>query len=109
MKYLKIKDNKGYYWDGAKDQELDKINKQGIIVLLKAAESGDFEMDKYDQKLLGNRAHQIIYEHLFNKFEEFLGDKKQFKREVEVLYKEAIGKYSAEIIDEEEENDGEKG
>jgi hypothetical protein len=108
MKYLKIKDNKGYYWDGSKYQELDKINKQGILALLKAAESDDFELDPYDEKILGNKAHQIIYENLFSKFEEFLGDKALFKREVDNLYKEAIGKYSAVINDEEEEGGGEE-
>jgi hypothetical protein len=109
MKYLKIEDNKGYYWDGAEYQEVDKINKKGILALLKAAETDDFEMDAYDENLLGNKAHQIIYENLYTKFEEFMGDKEQFKRDVDNLYREAIGKYSAEIKDEEDEGGGEEG
>lgn len=106
-KYLKIEDNKGYYWDGSDYQEIDKINKKGILALLRAAETDDFEFDPYDESLLGNKAHQIIYENLATKFDEFLSDKEQFKQEVENLYREAIGKYSAEIKDEAEES-GEK-
>ena len=108
-KYLKIDDNKGYYWDGAVYQEIDKISKKGILALLKAAEADDFQFDAYDENLLGNKAHQIIYENLATKFDEFLGDKELFKREVDNLYREAIGKYSAEIKDEEEEGSGEEG
>ena len=106
-KYLKIENNKGYYLDGSTYQEIDKINKKGILALLKAAETDGFEFDPYDEGLLGNKAHQIIYENLATKFDEFLSDKEQFKREVESLYREAIGKYSAEIKDEEESGEKE--
>lgn len=100
MKYLKIEDNKGFYWDGKRYQEIDKINKDGLFVLLNAAEAEDFELDAYDENLLGNKAHQVIYENIHSKFEQFLNDKDQFKTEVDNSYKEAIGKYSADIQNE---------
>lgn len=101
MKYLKIDDNKGYYWDGSNYQEIDKIDKDGLLVILKSAEADDFEMDAYDENLIGNRAHQIIYENIHSKLEQFLSDKDQFRTEVDKLYKEAIQKYSVEINDNE--------
>ncbi|KUK49772.1 MAG: hypothetical protein XD75_0234 [Parcubacteria bacterium 33_209] len=116
MKYLKIEDNKGKYWNGSKYQEIDKINKDGLLVLLNVAENDDFEMDSYDESLLGNKAHQVIYENIHSKLEQFLEDKNQFKAEVDKLYKIAIGKYSADFEEEniddiedleDEENDGE--
>ncbi len=97
MKYLKIEDNKGFYWDGEKYQEIDKINKDDLLALLNTAETDDFELDAYDEDLLGNKAHQIIYENIYLKFEQFLNDKNQFKTEVDSLYKKAIGKYSVDI------------
>jgi hypothetical protein len=100
MKYLKIEDNKGFYWNGKEYQEIDKINKDDLIVLLNAAEAEDFELDAYDENLLGNKAHQVIYENIHSKFEQFLSDKNQFKTEVDNLYKDAIGKYSADIQNE---------
>lgn len=100
MKYLQIKDNKGQYWDGKKYQDLDKIDKDGLLALLNAAETNDFEMDTYNEGLLGNKAHQIIYENIHSKFQQFLNDKGHFKTEVDNLYKEAIGKYSADIRNE---------
>lgn len=100
MKYLKIENNKGFYWDGNGYQEIDKINKDGLLVLLNAAEADDFQLDDYNEALLGNKAHQVIYENIHSKFKQFLNDKSHFKTEVESLYKEAIGKYSADVEDE---------
>lgn len=100
MKYLKIEDNKGFYWDGNSYQEIDKINREGLLVLLNVAETDEFELDAYDENLIANKAHQVIYENIHSKFEQFLNDKGQFKTEVDSLYKEAVGKYSADIQNE---------
>lgn len=101
MKYLKIEDNKGYYWDGESYQEIDKINKDGLLVLLNLAESDEFEMDEYKEELVANKAHQIIYENIYSKLSEFLIDKDQFTKEVDSLYAEAINKYEADTDAEE--------
>lgn len=100
MKYLKIENNKGLYWNGDEHQEIDKINKNDLIKLLNAAENDEFEMDTYDENCLGNKAHQVIYQNIYSKFEEFLSDKDQFKTEVDNLYNKAIGKYSVDVHNE---------
>lgn len=98
MKYLKIENDKGFYWDGENYQEIDKINKEGLLVLLNAAEKDEFELDDYNEDILANKAHQIIYENIYSKFEQFLDDKEQFKTQVDRLYSEAINKYSANLV-----------
>lgn len=112
MKYLKIENNKGFYWDGKEYQEIDKIDKNGLLALLSAAETESFELDAYDESLLANKAHQVIYENIHSKFEQFLNDKAQFKTEVDGLYKEAIGKYSADVesekLDDADDADGDE-
>jgi hypothetical protein len=100
MKYMKIENNRGSYWDGKEYQEIDKINKDSLLVLLNMAETNDFELDAYDENLLGNKAHQIIYENIYSKLKQFLNDKNQFKTEVSNLYKESIDKYSTNIQNE---------
>ena len=100
MKYLKIENNKGFYWDGNAYQDIDKINKDGLLMLLNSVETDDFELDSYDESLLGNKAHQVIYENIHSKLAQFLNDKDQFKTEVSKLYKEAIGKYTVDVKDE---------
>jgi len=100
MKYLKIENDKGFYWNGTDYVEINKIDKDDLFTLLNAAESNDFEMEPYDETLLGNKAHQIIYENIYTKLEQFVNEKEQFKKEVDILYHDAISKYQVEFKDE---------
>ena len=97
MKYLKIEENKGYFIKdkGQPDQwtEIDKIEKDDLLKLLDYATTEDFEFDQYNEAILGNKAHQIIYKHLAEKFTIFLSNKDRFKDEAENIYKDAIEKY----------------
>lgn len=94
MKYLKIDNNKGYYSiTGTDCQEIDSINKDDLMTLLDKAIDSDFEMDDYAQDKIANKAHQIIYKNLHDKFSELLENKNRFKDESEQLYKSAIEKY----------------
>lgn len=99
MKYLKIENNKGFYrLDAAVENwtELDLINKDHLLLLLKRASIEDFEMDEYQDSLLQNPAHNIIYKNIHGKFKDFLNNKTRFKDSIEVMYKPAIEKYKIE-------------
>lgn len=102
MKYLKIDNGKGLYQiEPDKWVELDQIGKDDLLTLLGKAIDDDFEMDEFNAESLGNKAHQIIYKHLHQKFNELKLNKKRFEDESEQLYKSAIEKYSEAI-----KNDG---
>jgi len=97
MKYLKISDNKGYF---IKDKnlaeswtEIDQIEKDDILKLLDIASTEDFEIDLYEEAIMGNKAHQIIYKHLSEKFTTFVLNKDRFKDEAENIFKDAMEKY----------------
>ena len=97
MKYLKIEDNKGYFIKDKNQNddwtEIDQIEKDDLLKLLGYATGEEFELDIYNESLLGNKAHQIIYKHLSEKFTSFLLNKERFNDEVETVYREAIEKY----------------
>ena len=96
MKYLKIENNKGFYrLDTNKENwvELDQINKDHLLSLLKLASAGQFEMDEYNDELIRNPAHNIIYKNIYGKFSDFLNNKTRFQDSVEATYKTAIDKY----------------
>jgi hypothetical protein len=96
MKYLKIKNNKGFYrLDTSQDiwTDLDQINKEHLLELLKFASTGEFEMDEYIDELLQNPAHNIIYKNIYGKFNDFLKNKTRFQDSAELTYKLAIEKY----------------
>lgn len=97
MKYLKIENHKGYF---IKDKnlptdwtEIDQIEKDDLLKLLDIATNEDFELDPYEEDLLQNKAHQIIYKHIAEKFTTFLSNKGRFKDEADNLFKAAIEKY----------------
>ena len=95
MKYLKIEDNKGYYSiDGENWSPIDEMNKEHLLSLVELSLSGDFEMDDFDKEKLGHKAHQVIYDKIFDKLSELKGKKDRFADETESLYKAAIEKYS---------------
>lgn len=99
MKYLKIESNKGFYRiDITKEEwsELDQINKDQLLTLLKFASTEEFEMDEYKDELLQNPAHNIIYKNIYEKFMDFLGNKTRFQDSVEAMYKTAIEKYKVQ-------------
>ena len=96
MKYLKIENNKGFYrLDTSKDiwTEIDQINKDHLLVLIKLASEREFEMDEFKDELLKNPAHNIIYRNIHNKFSDFLKNKTRFKDSAEATYKQAFEKY----------------
>jgi len=96
MKYLKIENNKGFYRIDPSQEiwtDLDQINKENLLELLKLASLGEFEMDEYKDELLQNPAHNIIYKNIYGKFIDFLKNKTRFQDSVEATYKQAIEKY----------------
>ena len=97
MKYLKIDNNKGFYyiepeiWKG-----IDQINKNDLMLLIDFAMTSDFEMDQYIPENIGHKAHQIIYKNIYEKFALLLENKSRFKDESEQLFKSAMEKYTNE-------------
>lgn len=96
MKCLKIENAKGYFLNSDGNyEELDRITKEDLLRLLNIA-TGDeeFEMSAYDETLLKNEAHKIIYRSLYQKFEEIIDNKNRFLDESASIYREALEKYS---------------
>jgi hypothetical protein len=100
MKYLKIENGKGYYLKDLDSStptwaEVDQISRDDLFAFLNKAISDDFEMDTYEEDLVANKAHQIIYKSLHEKFVDLLDNKSRFKDESENMYKAALEKYSS--------------
>lgn len=96
MRCLKIEDNKGWYTvNNTEWITIDKISRDDLLMLLDICIKDDeFQMDEYNEDKLANQAHRIIYSNIYAKFLELLRNKTKFKDESELLYREAIEKYS---------------
>lgn len=103
MKYLKIENNKGHFLKKNEDEtiswaEIDQITKDDLFYLLNKAVADEFEIEVFKEEILSNKAHQIIYKNLSEKFSDLLLNKSRFKDESESLYKAAFEKYTAKPI-----------
>ena len=99
MKYLKVEADKGFFIrpkDATTQEwvEIDKINKDDLLYLLNQALAADFEMDPFEESKMANKAHQIIYKNVYEKFVGLVSIKSKFKDESEAFYKDAVEKYS---------------
>lgn len=75
---------------------IDLITKEDLFELLNKAIDDDFEMDAFNEVTLSNKAHQIIYKNIYEKFANLLSDKTRFKTESESMYKDALEKYKVD-------------
>ena len=95
MKILRIRNSKGEFsLDGNNYSAVDIINKDDLLKMIDLFVNYECEMDEYSEESIQNKAHQIIYQNIYRKFNELGKNKAQFKEMSENLYKDAIDKYS---------------
>lgn len=101
MKCLRIENANGWYsTDGNTWEILEKITKEDLLKILDLLLDSDspIEIDPYDETLLKNAGHQIIYKCLCDKFTAALSQREQFQDQKSALYKEAMIKYHSELV-----------
>lgn len=94
MKALKIESHKGLFVTEYGGYEtVDKIDKTALLRLVNLALEDNFEIDEFDEEVLKNQAHQIIYKSISEKLTDLNKKRKQFRDESERLYLDAYEKY----------------
>lgn len=108
MKILKAEESKGYFLTKNGGYEtVDKMDKDALYYLVELALEGDdeCELDPYDEELLPNQGHQIIYKNLHEKLAELVNKKNGFLDQSQRLYLEEYKRYKADL--EQNNNDAE--
>ena len=94
MKHLRIDEQKAFFKRGTDWILVTEMTKDDLLNLAHAAvEEDDFETDVYDETLLRNPAHNIIYKQICGQLTELHSRRSQFQEEVRNLYKDAYNKY----------------
>ena len=95
MKLLKIENSGGSFRNSAGQYvSVDKIGKQELMQLVHwTLHEQEVEFDEYDEKVLQNKAHQVIFKSLFQKLRGLRMRKDQFIDESARLYLEDYQKY----------------
>ncbi len=97
MKHLKIEDQKALFMRDKTWEEVTEMTKEDLLNLAHAAiEEEDFEIDAYDEALLPNPAHKIIYQQITGQLTELHNRRAAFKEEARNIYKDAYSKYCME-------------
>lgn len=94
MIYLKIEHNVGMFYKDGTYVTIDKMANEDLWRLANfVMDVNDFQMDTYDEALLPNKAHQIIYKHVYELLTSLQKRKEQYKNESELMYKTAYDAY----------------
>ena len=98
MKLLKIESGKGLFLvDGSIYKEIDKISKDDLISLAKRALTEGSEFDQFEESLLPNQVHQIIYKSIYDKLIDLSKRREEFKDETDRLYLVEFNRYNVEL------------
>jgi hypothetical protein len=94
MKLLKIEDSQGLYYTAPDTyQSIDKITKEGLLELVNWTLEREVEFDEYNEVLLKNQAHQIVYKSIHDKLRDLRNRCQEFKDESEQLFSKEYDKY----------------
>lgn len=89
MKILKFEDNTSYLYVDGKYKKILEISKDDILKALEYIyENDDIELEEYDKNKIVNEAEKIIYENLYNKFNNFKENKLKLKNDIDDLFKD---------------------
>ena len=94
MNYLKIEHNVGMFYKDGTYVTIDKMANEDLWRLANfVMDVNDFQLDAYNEVLLPNKAHQIIYNHVYELLTSLQERKEQYKNESELMYKTAYDAY----------------
>ena len=95
MKLLKIEGNQGHFRDASgKHKPIDKITKEDLLQLVTwTLNEKEVEFDAYDENVVKNQAHQIVYKSVLQKLENLRGRKQEFIDESERSFLKEYEKY----------------
>lgn len=97
MKLLKIENGCGYFLLESGDfSSIEKVSKDDLLRLVNVTLSGEVVVfDEYNESVLQNHAHQVIYKSVVRKLQSLRERKQEFIDESARLYLEDYEKYKA--------------
>jgi len=97
MKLLKADSNKGFFLalDG-NYRVIDQITKEDLLRLVRCVLSNDVEFDEYDEEVIKNQAHQVVYKSIYRNLQSLKERRQEFIDESERLYLEDYKRYAEE-------------
>lgn len=100
MKLLKIENNDGFFLNANNAYlTMSKITKEDLLWLVDMTiNNDDSEFDLYNEELIKNQAHQIIYKHISLKLKNLQERRQEFKDASQRIFLSEYEKYSIASI-----------
>lgn len=97
MKLLKADSNQGFFLaEDGNYHTIDQITKEDLLRLVRSVLTDDVEFDEYDEEVIKNQAHQIVYKSIYRNLQSLRERRKEFIDETERLYLEDHKRYTEE-------------
>lgn len=99
MKLLKADDSQGHFVKKADEfTPIDQITKEDLLRLAELAlEQDEVDFDPYDEEVIKNEAHRIIYRNILDKLESLRGRRDEFIEKRDGLYRDACEQYQQDL------------
>ena len=99
MKLLRANEGRGEYLDASGNYlSIEKIRKEDLLRLADATLNADVaNFDEYDESMIKNRAHQVIYKSVSAKLRDLRNRRDEFKDAAARLFLEDYEKYRGVI------------
>jgi len=98
MKLLRISDSTGHFL-GSNNQflSIDRITKDDLLRLANLTlDEDEVEFDEYDEQVLKNHAHRVIYKNVIQKLQDLRARRKEFADQAARLFHEDYERYRQE-------------
>ena len=100
MKLLKTDSNQGFYLaDNGDYRAIDEITKEDLLRLMRIVLNDDVEFDEFDEDVIKNQAHQVVYKSIYRNLLSLRDRKQEFVDESERLYLEDYKRYAVKMRD----------
>lgn len=98
MKLLRISDSTGHFLGHDKQfLPVDRLTKDDLLRLANLTlDENEIEFDEYDEQVLKNQAHRVIYKSVLQKLQDLRARKKEFVDQSARLFYEDYEKYRQE-------------
>lgn len=94
MKLLKIESNCGHFLTKTGTYEpIDKLTKDDLLRMVNAVLNDSVEFEAFDEELIKNQAHQVIYKSIYDNLQTLVGRKDEFVDESERMYLDDYKRY----------------
>lgn len=94
MKLLKIDSSCGHFLNKEGSYEpIDKITKDDLLRMVEAVLGEAVEFDQYDEDLIRNQAHQVVYKSIYESLNSLHDRKAEFIDESERMYLDDYKRY----------------